>query len=110
MPVRPVRLSTCLLLLSVLAARLAAQGATLQGTVSDSAGATLPNASISLEGTGLRTTTGANGGYEIRGVPPGEWTVAGWCSTEEEPTWRATAVVPSGGSADLVLAPDRPSR
>lgn len=33
------------------------------------------NASISLEGTGLRATRGANGGYEIRGVPPGTYTV-----------------------------------
>jgi hypothetical protein len=33
------------------------------------------NASISLEGTGLRTTTGANCGYEICGVPPGTYTL-----------------------------------
>jgi iron complex outermembrane receptor protein len=53
----------------------AAQSGVLQGTVSDSGGATLPNASVSVEGTGLRVVTGANGGYEVRGVPAGTYTV-----------------------------------
>ncbi len=52
-----------------------AQSGTLQGTVSDSAGTTLPNASVTVEGAGVRATTGANGGYEVRGVPAGEHTV-----------------------------------
>lgn len=59
------------LALALGAAPLAAQAGTLQGTVADSGGATLPNASVSVEGTGLRGVTGANGGYEIRGVPRG---------------------------------------
>jgi iron complex outermembrane recepter protein len=74
-PLRPVRLSVYLALALMFATRLAAQAGTLQGTVSDSGGTTLPNASVSVEGTGLRATTGANGGYEVRGVPAGTYTV-----------------------------------
>jgi iron complex outermembrane receptor protein len=72
---RLVRSSAFLLCASITATPLAAQAGTLQGTVSDSAGTTLPNASISIEGAGVRGTTGANGGYEIRGVPAGKYTV-----------------------------------
>jgi iron complex outermembrane receptor protein len=72
---RPVRLLACLLLTSLSTTPLVAQSGVLQGTVSDSAGATLPNATVSIEGAGLRGTTGANGGYEIRGVPAGTYTV-----------------------------------
>jgi iron complex outermembrane recepter protein len=72
---RPVRFFACLLYGLLLATPLAAQSGILQGTVSDSGGATLPNASISVEGTGLRGTTGASGGYEIRGIPAGTYTV-----------------------------------
>ncbi len=75
MPLRPVRLSVYLAVALMSASRLAAQAGTLQGTVSDSGGTTLPNASVSVEGTGLRATTGANGGYEVRGVPAGTYTV-----------------------------------
>jgi iron complex outermembrane recepter protein len=72
---RPVRLLLALSLSVILAAPLAAQSGVLQGTVSDTAGTTLPNASVSVEGTGLRVVTGANGGYEVRGVPAGRYTV-----------------------------------
>jgi iron complex outermembrane recepter protein len=72
---RLVRLLAALLPALIVTAPLAAQAGTLQGTVSDSAGTTLPNASVSVEGTGLRGGTGANGGYEIRGVRPGTYTV-----------------------------------
>lgn len=54
---------------------LAAQAGTLQGTVTDSAGTSLPNAAVTVEGTGLRATTGATGGYVLRGVPAGSYTV-----------------------------------
>jgi len=73
--VRLVRLAFCLLLTCLLAAPLAAQAGVLEGTVSDSTGATLPNATVSVEGTGLRASTGASGGYTIRGVPAGTYTV-----------------------------------
>jgi iron complex outermembrane receptor protein len=39
--------------------------------VSDSTGSPLSNAAISVDGTALRTTSGDQGGYEIRGVPAG---------------------------------------
>jgi iron complex outermembrane receptor protein len=72
---RPVRFLVAWLLSLVVAGPLAAQSGVLQGTVSDSAGTTLPNASVAVEGTGLRVVTGANGGYEVRGVPAGRYTV-----------------------------------
>ena len=56
-------------------ASAAAQAGTLRGTVADSSGAPLPNAAVTVEGTGLRATTGADGSYEIRGVPAGTYTV-----------------------------------
>jgi iron complex outermembrane receptor protein len=64
-----------LMLALATAAPLTAQSGTVRGTVSDSAGNGLANASISVEATGLRATTGAAGTYEIRGVPPGTHTV-----------------------------------
>jgi hypothetical protein len=66
---RLVRMVACIALTLLAAAPLAAQSGTLQGTVSDSAGAALDNASVTVDGTGLRTTTRAGGGYELRGVP-----------------------------------------
>ena len=53
----------------------AAQTGTLQGNVADSTGAPLANASISVDGTLLRTSSGSAGGYELRGVPAGTRTV-----------------------------------
>src|SRR5688572_26679153 len=66
-----VRLLAGLLLTAAATLPLAAQAGTIRGTVADSAGAGLPNAAISVEGTTLRTTSGSNGAYEIRGVPAG---------------------------------------
>jgi iron complex outermembrane receptor protein len=56
------------------ASPLAAQG-TIRGAVTDSSGTALPNASITVEGTGLRATSRGQGEYEIRGVPAGARTV-----------------------------------
>ena len=75
MPVPCVRLLLLLLLACVVAPPLAAQAGTLEGTVSDSSGTTLPNATVTVEGTGLRASTGATGGYAVRGVPAGTYTV-----------------------------------
>ena len=67
---RPVvRISVGLLLL--LPASLAAQAGSIRGKVADSSGTPLSNVSISVEGTGLRTTSGTGGEYVIRGVPAG---------------------------------------
>jgi iron complex outermembrane receptor protein len=58
-------------LMLLLPASLAAQAGTIRGRVADSAGTPLANVSISVEGTGLRTTSGNTGEYAIRGVPAG---------------------------------------
>jgi iron complex outermembrane receptor protein len=63
------------LVIGCAATTLAAQGGTIRGTVADSSGSPLANASITVEGTGLRTTSGSQGDYEIRGVPDGTHTV-----------------------------------
>jgi iron complex outermembrane receptor protein len=52
-----------------------AQSGSIRGTVADSAGNGLANASVSVEGTGLRTTTGSTGEYEVRGISPGTYTL-----------------------------------
>ena len=57
------------LVFSCLAAPLAAQGGSIRGSVKDSAGAALANASITVEGINLRATSGTQGDYELRGVP-----------------------------------------
>ncbi len=54
---------------------LAAQTGTIRGSVADSNGSALPNASVTVEGTGLRATSGNQGEYEVRGVPTGQRTV-----------------------------------
>jgi iron complex outermembrane receptor protein len=58
-----------------LPAPLVAQGGAIRGSVADSSGSPLPNASITVEGTNLRTTSGTQGDYELRGVPAGRQTV-----------------------------------
>jgi iron complex outermembrane recepter protein len=70
-----VRAIVCTLAFGCAATSLAAQTGTLRGTVSDSSGTPLPNASVTVEGTELRSTTGNQGDYEIRGVPAGPHTV-----------------------------------
>jgi len=54
---------------------LAAQAGTVRGAVTDSSGAPLPSATVVVEGTEARATTGGQGQYEIRGVPAGAHTV-----------------------------------
>jgi iron complex outermembrane receptor protein len=66
-----VRLMVYTLIVGCVASPLAAQAGTLRGSVTDSSGSALSNASITIDGTGLRTTTSNQGQYEIRGVPAG---------------------------------------
>jgi len=72
---RPVRLIACILSVLLAATSLAAQSGSLQGTVRDSSGAPLFNASVIVEGTGLRASTGNTGQYQLHGVPAGTHTV-----------------------------------
>src|SRR6266508_2669527 len=69
------RLENLLAALSVLPTFLLAQGGSIRGRVADAAGAALPRASVSAEGSGLRATTDDQGRYEIRGVSAGTYTV-----------------------------------
>lgn len=54
---------------------LAAQASSIRGTVTDSTGAPLNGVSIAVDGTTLRTMTGVQGMYQIRGVDAGSYTV-----------------------------------
>lgn len=54
---------------------LSAQTAVLRGQVSDSGGVAVAHAAVSVEGRLMRTTTTDLGTYELRGLPPGTWTV-----------------------------------
>ena len=71
-----VRVLSGVLLTWVPWAAAMAQAGSIRGTVSDSAGNPLGNASVSVEGTGLKATTvAASGAYEVRGISPGSYTV-----------------------------------
>jgi iron complex outermembrane recepter protein len=66
---------TYALIVACVGTPLAAQGGIIRGSVSDSTGAPLANASITVEGTSLRTTSATQGDYELRGVPGGRQTL-----------------------------------
>jgi iron complex outermembrane recepter protein len=70
-----VRTVAYALLVAGMASPLAAQNGTIRGSISDSSGSPLANASISVDGINLRTTSGAQGTYELRGVPSGRQTL-----------------------------------
>jgi iron complex outermembrane receptor protein len=70
-----VRMFLGLALTAAGAAPLAAQAGTIRGTISDSAGAGLANAAVTVEGTTLRAVSRTGGSYEIHGVPTGPHTV-----------------------------------
>ena len=59
------------LVLSVFVQPLAAQTATVQGTVRDSAGGPIVGASVTIDRTTLRAVTTSTGRYVLRGVPAG---------------------------------------
>lgn len=67
--------SAILLILSLTGAPLAAQSGTIQGRVTDSAGAAVSGAVVTVERTSFQTTTTAQGRYTLRGVPAGPQTV-----------------------------------
>ncbi|MGH7519009.1 MAG: TonB-dependent receptor [Gemmatimonadales bacterium] len=96
-PMRRLAPSVVLFLL-MLAPALSAQTGTVRGRVADSAGTTLSGASITVEGTGLRTTSGGGGSYEIRNVPAGTRTLRarliGYSAVS------AAVTVPEGGVAE----------
>jgi len=88
-------LTTALLVLGSTA--LAAQAGSIHGRVADPAGAPLPRAQVSVEGTGLRATSDEQGQYDIRGVGAGTFTVRVRLLGYVPQSARVT--VPDGGSA-----------
>ncbi|HET8624540.1 MAG TPA: carboxypeptidase-like regulatory domain-containing protein, partial [Gemmatimonadales bacterium] len=64
-----------LILSGIITFPLAAQTGTVRGRVADSAGTDLSGVAVTVEGTGIRTTSGTNGNYELRGVPSGSRTL-----------------------------------
>jgi len=88
-------LTTALLVLGSTA--LAAQAGSIHGRVADPAGAPLPRAQVSVEGTGLRATSDEQGQYDIRGVGAGSFTVRVRLLGYVPQSARVT--VPDGGSA-----------
>jgi iron complex outermembrane receptor protein len=53
------------------------QAGSISGKASDSAGTALSGVVITVEGTGLRATTDARGGFALPGVPAGSWRLRG---------------------------------
>src|SRR5215207_7424623 len=72
---RILRMMAYTLVIGCGATHLAAQTGTIRGTVTDSSGSALANASVTVEGLELRASSGNQGQYEIRGVPAGRRTV-----------------------------------
>ncbi len=70
-----VRIVAYTFALGCVATPLAAQAGTIRGAVRDSSGSPLANASLTVEGTTVKATSGTQGDYELRGVPTGQQTV-----------------------------------
>ena len=104
MPRGPVRFCTWIALSAVLVAPLAAQSGSLRGTVSDSGGVRLPNASVVVEGTEVRSVTGGQGQYEVRGVPAGQYTVRVRLIGFQAATTRVTVTAGDEVRQDFTLA------
>lgn len=93
-----------LLAVSFLPHSLLAQAGSLRGTVSDSAGATLAGATVSIDGTLLRATTASDGTYQIRGVPAGTYTVRARLIGFSSASARKTFAAGESATQDLVLS------
>lgn len=68
---RVVEMAAALVLVSAIGRPLAAQSGTVQGSVADSTGAVVVGALLTVDQTGLRTTTTSRGRYTLGGVPTG---------------------------------------
>ena len=86
--------------------QLAAQNGTIAGRVVDSAGTPLASATVTVDGTLLRTLSSPEGMYRIRGVSPGTYTVRvrliGFTAAAGQVT------VPAGGTGTLNFSMARP--
>jgi iron complex outermembrane receptor protein len=72
---RPVVVLSCLVLSVVPWQTLAAQSGGIRGRVTESGGAALARASVSIDGTTFVASSNDRGEYEFRAVPPGTHTV-----------------------------------
>lgn len=73
-----------------------AQVGSIRGRVVDATGAAIARATVSVEGRTQRAITNDTGGYEIRGVPVGAWTVRARALGYAPATIRVN--MPAGGS------------
>lgn len=67
--------STLVLLLAAMPSLALAQTGVIRGRVTDSSGAAVVHAAVSVQGRILRATTDDEGAYLLRGIPAGAWTV-----------------------------------
>ncbi len=96
---------------TVLPLALAANPGTITGRVALEGGATPGGVAITLSGLGLTTTTGADGGYRLTGVPLGTYSITARKDTFDAAT-TPSLTVPAGGSVEaspLLLARSRGS-
>lgn len=106
MPVRSVvRLLVAVLTLMVVATTAPAQTGQVRGKVADSTGAPITGAIITVDRTPVRAQTGANGTYQLIGVPVGTWTVRARVIGFAPGT--ATVTVTAGGTATQDFALNR---
>ena len=80
-----------LLLLAASPDAAQAQSGTVQGKVTDSTGAAIVGAVVTVDGTTLRATSTGSGRYTLRGVPPGPGP-CGCGRSASRPTRRAVTV------------------
>lgn len=85
------------LLLSSLPGLLLAQAGTVRGRVSDSTGRAVVGVVLTVDGTGLRTTSDARGAYSLASVPAGNRTIRARLIG----FMPAAATVPVGGGATV---------
>jgi iron complex outermembrane receptor protein len=91
--------SALLFVLSMLPSLALAQTGVIRGRVTDSSGAPVAHAAVTVQGRMLHATTDDEGGYELRGVPAGAWTVRVRVLGYREGT--ASVTVTEGGQAVL---------
>ena len=99
-----VRIVAYAFALGCFATPLAAQAGTIRGTVRDSTGSPLANASLTVEGTTVKATSGSQGDYELRGVPTGQHTVRARLIGFVSATAPVTVVAGQTARQDFTLA------
>src|SRR5580658_4824397 len=77
---RFLSLAPILLLALIPSASLAQYSANVEGTVTDSTGAVIPQVAVTLHSTGtgvaLKATANSDGYYHFSAIPPGDYSVA----------------------------------